>query len=184
MVPVDALSELDESLEQAWQSLCKAYDVTAPLPDMQTLFEGADLTAPSQAAGMVLVNMLSEILEDVSRFSPWYKMPASAFGLTRVCDQSTRRIRWVLSPEAARRWCGLLQSLRCTIQRNAGLIRAIVLVEGLMEELAQDDPCVTASCGCNPPRTILINQSVLLSTEIVCGSCQQPFHPAEGVART
>ncbi len=80
VVPVDLL----DTLHETWQAVCCAYDVAAPLPDMAALFEGVDLSAPSRAAETVLANMLTEAMECVSRFSPWYRQPVWAFGLTLV----------------------------------------------------------------------------------------------------
>lgn len=176
MVLVDML---DEVLEAAWRTICSTYNITAGSPTVQVLFEGADLDASTQAAETVIVNMLSEAIEKIDRFSPWYKMPARAFGLIAVRDSTTNCLRWVLAPEAVQRWQQLLGDLTVAIQRNSGLLQATKLVDELVRKAPADDPCVMACCGCVPRRTILVKQSVLLGTEVVCGACKQPFRPVE-----
>lgn len=171
---VDPVEALNETLERAWEAICKTYDVSACLPDMQTLFSGADLSRPTQAAESVLAAMLLEVIECVGRFSPWYKLPARAFGLASVRDPKTNRPAWVLGPESIHKWQGLLQPLAQIVRKYAGLIQAMILVDDLMQDLP-GDPCVTAKCGCQPPKAIQIRRSVIEKTEITCQSCLQPF---------
>ena len=78
----DPTDMLQDNLEYVWDELCRAYDLHRPLPDMQTLFDGAGLRSDSRSAEMILANMLLELMEEVDRFSPWYKMPARAFSGT------------------------------------------------------------------------------------------------------
>ena len=75
---------LDRTLEQSWETLCATYDVDTDLPNAQNLFTRAALKTPPKAAETVLVNMLMEVIENVGRFSPWYKQPARAFGLVSL----------------------------------------------------------------------------------------------------
>jgi hypothetical protein len=55
------------------------------------------------------------------------------------------------------------------------LIQAMIYVEGLMEEASPGEAWVCARCGCMPPRTIQVTQSVLEKAEILCDACLQPF---------
>jgi hypothetical protein len=151
------------------------YDITAALPDIQALFEGADLTTPDQAAEMVTANMLSEVIELIGRFSPWYKAPASAFGLIPMRDDATKRLRWVLSSTAIQQRQEILKPLSAAIKKNIGLILSVNLISDLEESVSTSDPRVMACCLCAPPRVILVQRSVLASTQIVCDACQQPF---------
>ncbi len=179
---VVAVDVLDDILEETWQAICSAYHVTADLPEMQVLFAGVDLTAPERAAEMVVVNMLTEVVEHVGRFSPWYKKPARAFGLVRLRVSAINRVQWILAPEAAERWRDRLEPLAHTIRRNTGLIEAIQLVDDVIRRSQapqEDDSCVLVGCDCVPQRVILINQSILHSTEVICKACHHPFHPIE-----
>lgn len=182
MVPVDMLQKtidpveiFEGVLQCTWETLCQAYDAYGELPEMRTLFEGADLSTPKQAAEIVIVNMLMEISESISRFSPWYTKPARAFGITSFRDMQTNRMRWLLAPEAIQKWQAIIQPLSYAIRKNSGLIKAMVLVDGLMEKDTMEDPSIVAHCGCLPPRAIQIKQSILDQANIVCESCMQPF---------
>ena len=173
----DPTDMLQDNLEYVWDEVCRVYDVHHPLPDMQTLFEGANLSSDSRAAEMILANMLLEIIEEVDRFSPWYRMPARAFSLVSVRDQVTGCIRWILAPEGAKRWQQLLEFLAATVRRNQPLIQAILLVDRLWGDIPVGDPCVDAHCRCEPPRTIRIHRSVLDHAHILCDLCQESFSP-------
>ena len=177
MVPVDLL----DTLHETWQAVCCAYDVTAPLPDMAALFEGADLSVPAQAAETVLANMLTEAMECVSRFSPWYRQPVWVFGLALVHETPEASPHWSLTPRALQDWQRVLRVLAVAIERNIGLILSADVVASLdMLAVPEDDPCVTAACQCTPPRMILVNRSVLQKAEIRCDTCQEQFREVEG----
>jgi hypothetical protein len=171
---VDPVEVLWETIERAWTAICHTYDVTACLPDMQTLFAQVNLSNPNLAAEAVLVVMLQEVVESIGRFSPWYKQPARAFGLTSTRDTKTNRVKWMLAPEAVQRWQGLIAPLADVIRKYSGLIRAMVLVDDLMADI-DSDPCITARCGCTPPNTIQLRKSVLEKTEILCEKCLQHY---------
>ena len=170
----DPVENLYATLEHSWELVCAAFDTAACLPDMHLLFAEADLARPRRAAEAVLVAMLQEVMEGVSRFSPWYRQPARAFGLASIREGRPPKIRWLLAPEAAQRWEGNLESLSSTGHQYSGVIHAMLSVADLMEA-APDDPCVAANCNCWPPRTIHIRRSVLEKTEIICDACYQPF---------
>lgn len=172
---VDPVEALHASLEWAWGSLSQSYDVTAGMPDISSLFAGADLSRPERAAQAVVVSMLQEVMEAVGRFSPWYKQPARAFGLTCVRDPLSLRTHWLLAPEAAQRWRDVLEPLGGVIRKYSGLIQAMLLVDDLMDDISVDDPCVTAYCICWPPRSVQLRKSVLAKAEIICEHCLQPF---------
>lgn len=171
MISVD----LYDTLQQTWQALCADYDVTADLPDWDILFDGVDLAVPSVAARTVLANMLAEVVEGVGRFSPWYRQSAAVFGLTIDSAGGTRRPRWTLRPEIEVLRRDDLDALTYAIDRNWGVILATHVVGEVNERALSDDPCVVASCRCQPPRSILVQQSVIISTQIICDACHQPF---------
>jgi hypothetical protein len=171
---LDPVEALHQSIEQAWMSICRGYEVAACMPDIQTLFAGADLTHPNQSAESVVVAMLQEANESVGRFSPWYKQPARAFGLTSVRDARSGRVKWMLAPEAVQRWQDILAPLANSIRKYSGLIHAMLLVDDLMADI-DADPCITAQCSCIPPLTIQLRRSVLEKSEILCDRCLQPF---------
>jgi hypothetical protein len=168
VVPIDLL----DTLQQTWQLLCHGYDVTAELPDMESLFEGAELRSPSKASETVFANMITEMMGHLGRFSPWYKKPATAYGLTLIHSASGPS-QWGLSPKAVQRWQPLLGPLTVAIERNVGLILSATLISNLEE----DDPCIMAQCGCTPPRVILVNRSILITANITCDACQKVFQP-------
>lgn len=167
-------TDLFDNLQDIWHSLCVNHDVTSDLPSIGTLFAGADPALPSAAAQVVLVNMLSEIIEGTSRFSPWYKRPASAFGIVPEpqCDQ---RARWVLTSAALQQYAAPLDRLAAAIEDNLGIILATRFVDDLDHVPEVSTPCRLAACRCTPPRTILVHDVVIASAEIICDACQQPF---------
>jgi len=176
VVPVDLL----DTLHQAWEAVCCTYDISAPLPDMTALFEGADPSAPAQAAETVLANMLTEAMENVSRFSPWYRQPVWAFGLERSHAPPGAPSHWALTPRALQDWQPALRALTRAIERNIGLILSARVIASLDAQPPPDeDPCVMAACLCTPPRVILINRSVLEKAQIRCESCRELFQEVE-----
>ncbi|MGD2158451.1 MAG: hypothetical protein PVG32_16350 [Anaerolineales bacterium] len=170
--PVDLL---DAAIEGAWEGFCTEYEVSAEMPDMKTLFLGAELDIPNLAAECVIINMLTDVIECLGRFSPWYTKPARAFGLVSIRDRRTNRYRWMLAPEALRRWADVLDKMTLAIRKNIGLIQATLLVDNLVMEEICEEPRVNAHCDCVPPRVIQINQIVLIETKIICDACKQPF---------
>jgi hypothetical protein len=172
---LDPVEMLTGSLEQAWHNLCCSYDATGDLPDIKALFEGADLSNSKLSAQGVVANMLLDMMENIGRFSPWYTQPARAFGLISMRDPIKGDIRWRLAPEAIQKWEDTLELLSHAIERNFGLIQAMLYVEDLMDQVSPGDTWVTAKCGCHPPRTIQLTSSVLVKAEILCDACGQPF---------
>ncbi len=165
--------DLIEALQQAWRAIGAAYDVTAELPETQCLFEGADLRLPRQAAESIVASMLLSTMEEVGRFSPAYKKP---IGLIHVRDRAANRSSWLLSPETRERWQNVLHPLALALERNRGLLLAADVLGEVMKSGACDEARVAACCVCVPPRVILINPAVLGNANIVCETCQQPFH--------
>ncbi len=170
----DPVEALFATLETAWRTISKAYDVSNCLPDLQTLFAHANLSAPQQGAEAVVATMLMEVIDTVGRFSPWYKMPARSFGLTALRKGAGYRSQWVLAPEAVQRWQLQVDQIAEMIHRYSGLIKAMVLVDDLMQDIP-GDPCVTAHCNCSPAHSIRIRKSVLDKAVILCDRCQQPY---------
>ena len=165
--------DLIEALQQAWRSICVTYDVNAELPETPCLFEGVDLHLPKQAAESIVANMLLNAMEEVGRFSPAYKQP---IGLIHVRDRAANRSSWLLSPDMREHWQHVLHPLALALERNRGLL----LAADVLGEFTKSGPCdearVLACCLCVPPRVILINRAVLGNANIVCETCQQPFH--------
>jgi len=172
---LDPVEHINGCLERAWQNICTTYDASTSLPEVQALFDQADISQPCHAAETVVVNMLLEVMESICRFSPWYTKPPRAFGLTSVRDGTLNRTRWSLAPEAAHKWEPVLGPISDVIQKYNGLLQAILLVDGLMARSTPDDPTITACCSCIPPRAIQIKQSVLVKAEIICDQCKQPY---------
>lgn len=175
----DPIELLDVTLDCAWHSVCVAFDISSKLPDIRTLFECVDISSPELAAELILSNMLLEITQMVGRFSSWYRMPARAYGLISMRDNTTNCVRWMLAPEAAQRWQPLLKDLAVAIEQNSGLLQAMILVDDLMLKTGSEENYVIASCNCMPPRSIQIRQGVLEKGEIICSDCHQPFSLAE-----
>ena len=172
----DSSIDLLDALQHAWLAVCRAYDVIPDLPDLPSLFEGADLNAPDRAAETIVANMLLDVVEAVGRYSPAYAQPC---GLILAHDPVTDRGYWILSPETKQRWQALLAPLATAIERNVGLILAADLIENLGEAAAGDR--VLACCLCLPARVILVNRAVLDNSGIVCEACQHPFHPIDSL---
>jgi hypothetical protein len=171
---VDPIETVEATIHDAWEALCQAYEVNACGPDFQYLLRGVDLSNAEQAAQELVASMLLDIMENVGRFSPWYRMPARAFGVFSVREATTNQIHWLLAPEARQKWSALLGNLSNLLERYNGLIRAMVMVDSLMDA-APEDPCMAATCACDPPRVIYMRKSVLDQVTIICDSCQQTY---------
>jgi hypothetical protein len=170
-----AVDVLDEILEDAWRAICHTYDVTADLPEISALFHNADLTDPVGAAERVLLNMLVEATECVGRFSPWYTLPARAFGIIRVRESATSRMVWMLAPEAAQRWEALLAPLAEAVRSNTAMLEADRIIDSLIREQPAENCCVMARCACQPEGRILVSRAILDQADIVCKTCRQPY---------
>lgn len=170
--------DLVDVLHWAWAQLGQPYGVSSDLPPMNLLFAGTDLDSPGQTAETVFVNMLTEIIECIGRFNPWYTRPAEAFGLisVRIGGQLPR---WLLTPAAMDRWHSVLDVLALAIERNTVLLQVATFADELEPAFAPDITHVIAQCSCKPPRTIRVKRSLLYQSSIVCTTCEQPFYPAE-----
>jgi hypothetical protein len=133
--------ELGLVLDCVWREVSSACDASAARPEASALLDGADLSHPRQAAATVLLNMLSDVPEHIGRFSPWYRMPARAFGLMHLRNASTGRDRWLLAPEAETQWQDQLAVLEAAIRQNTGLLLASDLVDSLMLEHETTGDC-------------------------------------------
>jgi hypothetical protein len=171
----DPADLLGQAFEHVWDEVCTSYDVRAEMPDLSALLDGADLICPGDTARAVVANMLLEVMGCVSRFSPWYRQPARAYGLIRVQEGQPRRTRWGLAPEAVQKWQGCLDVLSVIIRKNSGLIQAVLLVDGLMSATTEEDLEIIVSCHCLPPRRIQVRRSVLDQADIMCDACLHPF---------
>ena len=174
---IDPVDFFDSVLEEAWLAICEAFDVRAEVPDLQTLFCQADLFVPGQSAETVIASMILEVIERVDRFSSWYTRPARAYGLVSIRDGKTNRFKWMLAPEALRRWHDYLEELSLAIQKNSGLIQASLLIDQLAMKDLSDEPQISARCNCFPQKVIRINERILCKTTIICDECNSPFAP-------
>ncbi len=168
--------DLLDTLEQAWRMIGRAYDVTAALPDMPSLFEGTDTAVPDRAAETVVANMLLHVMEHIGRFSAAYQRP---MGLIRIQGSATQRACWRLSPETRARWKEQLTLLSVAIKRNTGLLLAAELIDDLTQLGEPDESQVLAHCLCAPPHVIIVNRTALECGSIICDTCRQPFRPVE-----
>jgi hypothetical protein len=135
-----------------------------------------DLSESAQAAELVVTNMLAEAMEHIGRFSPWYRKPVGAFGLTLAQHPHTHRTQWTLTGEAVCQWQVVLSELAVAIERNQALILSASVLDSLP---GADDDCVMARCLCTPPRVILVTRAVLGCAQIRCDTCQQAFELIE-----
>ena len=105
------------ALEHVWQVVSAPYDVSSGLPDRAALLHKVDLSVPAAASEALLVNLITEAMECVGCFSPWYKAPAQAFGLVLVEDANTPgKKNWGLSTEARQRFQPLLCELVAALE--------------------------------------------------------------------
>jgi hypothetical protein len=162
-------------MQVTWQELIETFNVDGEFPDLQTLLRGADMAEPLYAAETVFVNMLSEIIDSVQRFSPWFNQPAKAFGLVLNRRRSAGSPKWVLTREAVRHWAAHLRGLSAAIEKNAGLILAVNLLGEMPKTDEAVDPRIMASCACDPPHIIMAHQSLLAGEKIACEVCRHPF---------
>lgn len=183
------LEQLNDAIERNWYLLCCAYDATAKVPNLNTLFSGVQLSDTFQVAQGVLVNMLLEVMENIGRFSPWYTRPARAFGIVGMrhtteksgYQQSHRKFpnhnspSWLLAPEAIIKWQPTLSELSQVIEANFPLIQAMLLVENLMDQVEPGDSWISAHCKCNPPREIQVTRVILDKGDIRCDTCYHTF---------
>lgn len=167
--------DLFDALQHVWNVLCTNYDVTAELPPASQLFEHVDPSVPDEAAEIVLVTMLTEIMENVGRFSPWYRHPAVDFGIGMYHNPQTGITEWFLTAEALITYSALLIRLSAAINHNTSVILATRFLDSLDRQPDPDAPRRLAMCKCSPPRTILVCDAVIAEAEIVCDACRQPF---------
>jgi hypothetical protein len=175
----DPIENFYGSINWGWEKISSAYDVSTEMPDAKYLFNNIALNDPNRAAQEVLANMLIEISEQVHRFSPWYKLPARSFGLVSHRDPKSHQITWGLAPEAAQKWCQIINLIAREISSKKGLVEAIILIDDLELEPNYDNHTVLAVCNCNPPRELLIQYKFLIEAGIICNACCHPFLPVE-----
>lgn len=172
----DPVEALDQTLHDAWQTICETLDIVAEMPPLAELAEGASLDDPAATAERVVVNMLAEGMEWVCRFSPWYTQPAVAYGLEQARDAESGQIVWVLSTKGLAQWEPVLISLAAAFRGQAGLLRILLLVDELMDAEGEEaEECEAAACCCRPPRVILVQREILDQTEIRCDVCRVAF---------
>lgn len=173
----DPVAALGAALSEAWEAICATTDVVADMPSLRELFAGADEGDAATVAEAVVVNMLTEVMGWVCRFSPWYTKPASAYGLVQVRNEATGAVRWGLSQEGLSQWRGILIELANALQGKSGLVQILLLVDELMDgEELEEEECATAACACCPPRLILVKRAILDEVEIRCDVCRARFN--------
>jgi hypothetical protein len=129
------------------------------------------------AAETIIRNMITEITQLVHRFSPWYTLPARAFGLTSFRDIITHKNEWRLAPEAIEKWSDEIEFIAAEIDRNNGMIQVIMYVSNVDILEQNSDATIVATCNCDPPVEIIIQRNFLESREIVCNECDRSFSP-------
>ena len=146
MVPVgvpgtapDAAQRVHGALQAVWERVCNRYDVIADMPTMDELFAGASLDAPPCAAETVLVNMITEVMQWVCRFSPWYSKPAHAYGLAMVRRGPQAPARWKLTAEATCYWRADLDTLAQEVARERGTIQMLIMLDELMQDVTEPE---------------------------------------------
>lgn len=174
-VTPDPLAVLDCELELLWADIRDTYDVAGPLPELPALFAGADLRDAGAAAEVVLVNMLVEVMERVSRFSPWYTRPASDYGLERVSDPATGQVTWRLQSGVKRHCQSLLRRLSHAIADSQSLLQVFILVDDFLDGTRDDEEAILCCCHCSPPRYIWLPRCIVQQGEAVCDTCCTPF---------
>lgn len=177
---VSSEDELLQTMQIIWHEICVTYDVIAPIPEMSILFEGAILSRPYDVAEQILANMLTEVIEHIDRFSPWYTKSSDAFGLTTKSRGAESRVEWCLTAVGYQKWWETIDRMSALIEENANLIRAMVLVDGLITAVPPADTRILAQCHCYPARYIRVRQSVITKTKIICDICDQPFSQVIG----
>ncbi|MCS6906253.1 MAG: hypothetical protein RML93_00050 [Anaerolineales bacterium] len=176
---VDPVERMRDLLARTWSEMCRLYEVNASLPDLSSVFHQVDLSDTCVAAEKIVVNLLLEIMECIGRFSPFYRQPPRAFGVTSYRNPKTQQVEWILAPEGQRRWETTLARLEGLLVQYGGIVRAVILVEGLMARSAPGDPQVIAHCRCTPPHTIQLRRSLVQTQEIICECCKRPYEIAE-----
>ncbi|PWH17671.1 MAG: hypothetical protein DDG59_07790 [Anaerolineae bacterium] len=176
---IDPIEAMQDLLTSIWSEMCRMYDVDAHVPDLPLIFEQVDLSDACIAAEKILVNLLLEIMEDVGRFSPFYRQPPRAFGVMSYRNPRTQRVEWILAPEGHRRWEMASNKLEWLISQYRGIFRAVILVEGWMMRSTPNDPQVLAYCHCEPPHAIQLKRSLVQKREILCDSCRHPYEMRE-----
>lgn len=171
----DPVETINTMLQQTWNELCRYYDISTCMPELNCLFSGIDFQDPEIAAERLVASMLMEIMEDISRFSAWYRMPARSFGIISVREPSSNLIHWMLAPEANQRWRVILDKVTRMIRQYSGLIKAVVIMDTLLDE-DSIDPSVRLVCACEPPHTIHLRKSIINRIEIFCDDCLKPYH--------
>ena len=68
---LDPYEAFKDAMAGAWRALSETFDVSRGFPEMNDLFRHVEFGDAEQAAQMILVNMLLEVMERVCRFSAW-----------------------------------------------------------------------------------------------------------------
>jgi hypothetical protein len=173
----DPIEGFTRTLENIWDKLCDKYDVSSSLPDLDTIMTDVDMSDPDRAAHDIMANLITEVIEQVGRFSSWYTKPSRAFGLVSVAHRTQLKPKQILAPEAVMKWETSLNFLSEAVRINSGLIRASLLVDRLMGEInPEKDPHVVVSCECVPKIKIRLRKSILLKADLTCDTCNEKFH--------
>ena len=174
---VDPIEDFYNVLRITWDKLTRYFDIQSELPETSVLLLDVETHDPCMAAETVLRNMISEITQLVHRFSPWYTLPARAFGLASFRDILTHKNEWRLAPEAIEKWHNEIEQIAAEFDQKHGMIQVIMYVSKV--DLLEQDPSETilAVCECEPPVEILIQRDFLDSRDIVCNDCEGSFLP-------
>jgi heterodisulfide reductase subunit B len=174
----EAEEDIFAVLDWIWRDVSHSHDVLSERPSLGQLFDAVDLGSPVKAAEMVIANMLLEVIQQVDRFSPSYKKPASAFGLTSSRVRYDRNLRWILSPEGVRCWGTHIQKLASLIRKDVGFIVVSMYLQGQDPDEGGNLKLIKVRCSCIPPRYLLMPAPLMDRHKIICEECGSKFFRA------
>ncbi len=170
-----AYERLEVCLAEIWEMVSEKFDISGDLPEDGTLYENVNLDDSSLASRQILSNMLTEAMQQVSRFSCWYTKPARAYGMISTYYPSENQTKWNLAPEAIFEWKTQLSNLQEMVDQNLGIIRAMMLIATISKSESCSQKEVVAACSCDPPRMVKMYPSVFQNCEIICKDCGTKF---------
>lgn len=156
-------------LRVSWQTIEDCYNIIADLPGWDVVLRGVDLSSPEEAARAMFMNLLTEAMELVDRFNPWYKAPADAYGLRFASG-------WKLTPEAQAQWRPTLD----TLARAVADCPELVEIQSATEATRWlNRPLIPATCLCEPPPIVWVPPNTVLDSVLVCEICGHRLHRVE-----
>lgn len=164
-------------LRITWDNLIRHFDIQSDLPETGALLVDVEPYDPCMAAETIIRNMITEITQLVHRFSPWYTLPARAFGLVSFRDILTHKNEWRLAPEAIEKWNKQIELIATEIDKKRGILQVMLYVSNVNILEQNPSETIVAVCECTPPVEILIQREFLTSRNIICNECECIFAP-------